>query len=205
MTKHMKLLWVTGAIVLAVGGAALASNMGFKFVPNIATADPDVYDISIPDNNNYGTLSDIYNDISTSPGCTAASVTVFNPDQSSCTWAGDFTCDQPYVPGQGIRVTTAGACTGWVIVGSHNPALVRTFSLADPSIFDESVPYHTTATDLATLFAEIPNAASVTVFNPDQSSCTWAGDFTCNVALAIGQGVRVTVSVAGTNWTPSHY
>lgn len=205
MTKHMKLLWVAGAILLAVGGAAMASNMGFKFVPNITLLDPNVYDISIPLNNNYADLSQIFDDISASPGCTAASVTQFAPDQSACAWVGPFSCNQPYASGSGVRVTVAAGCTGWVIVGSHNPSFVHNFALVDPSIYDVSVPYHTTQTDLSGLFNEIPNAASVTIFNPDQSACAWVGPFSCNTALAIGQGVRVTVSVAGTNWTPSHY
>jgi hypothetical protein len=205
MTKHMKLLWVAGAILLAVGGAAMASNMGFKFVPNIATHDPDIYPISIPFNNNYPTLSSIFNDISASPGCTAASVALFAADQSSCTWTGGFTCDAPYPSGRGVIVTVSAGCTGWVIVGSHNPSQVINFPVPDPGIQDVSVPYHTTQTDIAGLFAEIPNAASVGIFNPDQSSCVWTGNFTCNTALQIGTGVRVTVSVAGTNWTPSHY
>lgn len=205
MMKRTKLLWVLGAILLAVGGAALASNMGFKFVPNIATADPDVYDVSLPLNNNYTDLASIYNDINGSAGCSAASVTVFNPDQSACAWTGPFSCNTAVASGQGIRVTTGGACTGWVIVGSHNPAFSFSFPTADPDIYDVSVPYHTTKTDLAGLFSEIPNAYSVTVFNPDQSACAWTGPFSCNTTLTIGQGVRVTVSPAGTPWTPSHY
>jgi len=205
MKKHMKLLWIAGAILLAVGGAAVASNMGFKYAANLPTADPDIYDVSIPLNHNYTTLSSIFDDINTSPGCTAASVTVFNPDQSSCTWNGPFSCNTAYNSGQGIRVTVGGPCTGWIIVGSHNPSFQYAFPTNDPDIYDVSVPYHTTQTSLAGLYSEIPNAASVTIFNPDQSSCTWNGPFSCNVALSIGQGVRVTVTTDGTLWTPSHY
>lgn len=204
MVKHMKLLWVAGAILLAVGGIAVASNMGFKFVPNIATGDPEIYQVAIPLNNNYTTLSSIFNDISASAGCSAAQVTFFNPDQSSCSWTGSFTCDQPYAPGQGLRISTIGACTGWVIVGSHNPAFAFSLPL-DPNIADIAVPYHTTKTDLAGLFAEIgPNAAQVTKFNPDQSSCSWTGAFTCNAPVTIGEAYRVSVTAA-TSYTPSHY
>ena len=60
MVKHMKLMGVAGAILLVVAGAAVASNMGFKFTANIATGDPDIYDISIPLNNNYTTLESVY-------------------------------------------------------------------------------------------------------------------------------------------------
>ena len=108
MVKHMKLMGVAGAILLVVAGAAVASNMGFKFTANIATGDPDIYDVSIPLNNNYTSLQGIYDDISASSGCTASSVTIFAPDQSSCSWIGAGSCNAPYNPGKGIRVTTAG-------------------------------------------------------------------------------------------------
>src|ERR1043166_7534269 len=122
MTNRMKLLWVAGAILLAVGGAAMASNMGFKFVPNIQLGDPNIYDVSIPLNNNYTTLQSVYDDINASAGCTALSVTTFGNSpvpQTACAWVGDFTCNAALNPGQAVRVTTAGTCTGWVIVGSH--------------------------------------------------------------------------------------
>ena len=205
MTKRVKLLWVMGAILLAVGGAALASNMGFKFVPNIATADPDIYEISIPLNNNYTDLASIFNDINASAGCSAAGVTVFAPDQSQCSWTGSFSCNQAYTAGTGVRVSTYGTCTGWVIVGSHNPSFAFSFGLADPNIYDVSLPYHTTKTDLAGLYTEIPNAAGVTKINPDQSLCSWTGAFSRNTTITIGEAYRVSVTVAGTTWTPSHY
>ena len=204
MMRHMKLMGVAGTILLVVAGMAVASNMGFKFTANIATADPDIYDISIPLNNNYASLQSIYDDISASSGCSAAQVTIFNPDQSSCSWIGAGSCNAPYLPGQGIRVSTAGPCTAWVIVGSHNPGYLFSFGLADPNIYDIALPYHTTRTSTETLFNEIPNAAQVTKFFPDQSSCSWIGAGSCNVAITIGDAYRISVS-APSNWTPSHY
>ena len=206
MTMHMKRLLAAGVILLAVGGTVVASNMAFKVVWPIATGDPDIYDISLPWNNNYAKLSDIFNDISASSGCAAASVTHFNPDQSSCSWIGPGSCEIVVnEKGANIRVTTSGPCGAWVIVGSHDPNAVFTFAQADPSIYGVSVPYHTTAMDLAGLYNDIPNAASVTVFSPDQSSCSWIGPGGCNMPLTLGQGVRVTVGLAGTTWKPSHY
>lgn len=204
MVKHMKLMGVAGAILLVVAGAAVASNMGFKFTANIATGDPDIYDVSIPLNNNYTSLQGIYDDISASSGCTASSVTIFAPDQSSCSWIGAGSCNAPYNPGKGIRVTTAGACTAWIIVGSHNPSFLYSFPTVDPDIYDIALPYHTTRTTTETLFNEIPNAASVTKFAPDQSTCSWIGAGSCNTTIAIGDAYRVSVSAAST-WGPSHY
>ena len=50
MAKRMK-LWVAGGLLLAVGGTVLASNMGFKFVPNLNQA-AKTFTISLPLNNN---------------------------------------------------------------------------------------------------------------------------------------------------------
>jgi len=203
MAKHMKLLWIAGAILLAVGGAAVASNMGFKFVPNLATGDPDIYQISLPFNNNYVDIQDVFDDISASAGCSAAAVTVFHPDQSTCAWTGSLSCNEAVGSARGVRVGTIGPCTGWVIVGSHNPALTVSVPL-DPLILDASIPYHTTKTDLAGLFSEIPNAAQVTKFNADQSTCGWTGPLSCNVPITIGESYRISATVAGP-WSPSHY
>lgn len=205
MTKHVKLLWIAGAVLLVIGGAAVASNMGFKFVPNIATADPEVYWISIPLNNNYGDTQDIYDDITAECPNGAASVTQIAPDQSACTWAGAFTCNDVFAPGEAVLVSTAATgCTSWVIVGSHNPSFVYNFATADPDVYPVSIPYHTTMTDLAGLYTEI-GAASVTRVDPTQAACTWAGAFTCNAPVTIGEAYIVTVGTPGTTWTPSHY
>lgn len=207
MTKHGKMLWVMGAILLMIGGVAVASNMGFKFVPNIATADPEVYWISIPLNNNYTDLASIYNDITAECPNGAAQAVRVHPDQSQCIWNGPFSCNEPYLPGEAVYVSTAvSGCTTWVIVGSHNPSFVYNFPTADPDIYTISVPYHTTLTDIAGLYNELgPNALQVVRVHPDQSQCIWNGPFSCNEPITIGEGYYVSVSVAGTTWTPSHY
>lgn len=206
MAKHMKLMGVAGAILLAIGGTAMASNMGFKIVPNLALQDPNVYEISIPLNNNYTDLKSIFDDIGTNCPNGASSVTHFAPDQSSCTWNGPFSCSNPLAGGQAVRVTVAvTGCATWVIVGSHNPSFVYTFPLVDPNIYEISVPYHTTRTNIRELFDEIPNASSISRFHPDQSSCVWNGPFSCSEPITIGEGYWVTVGVAASTWVPSHY
>ena len=216
MTKRMKLLWVAGAVLLAVGGAAMASNMGFKFVPNIANGAPAVYDISIPLNNNYTTLRSIFDDINASAGCSAAAVINFNNSPigtGSCTWAGPFTCDSTYHKGESVwvKVAASTSCTGWVVVGSHDPSFQFSFTQNQPARYEVSVPYHTTETSLASLYAEIPSCSSVDAAgngtSPAQTHCTWAGPFTCNQPLSIGQGVAIKVNspTLPVQWTPSHY
>lgn len=210
MAKHIKLVGVTCAILAALGGVAMASNMGFKFVPNLNQGDPKIFDISVPDNNNYTSTKAIFDDISASAGCSAASVITFDVDQNACTWLGlpggcvttGFNTTQK---GIGVRVSTNGPCTGWVIVGSHDPTLAHAFTLTDPKIYDFSLAYHTTRTTTKALFDEIGVAASVTGFDPDQTACTWLGlPGGCVEPITIGKSYFVTVG-SPVNYIESHY
>jgi hypothetical protein len=93
---------------------------GIQFTPAIPLPDPSVYFISLPCCNPYITLSDVFNAMNAA-GCTAASVTRLNPDQSSCTWTGPFSCDVCIDCGMAVRVTTAVPCPGgWAIPGAAN-------------------------------------------------------------------------------------
>lgn len=211
MAKHMKLL-VVGALVLAVGGTVLASNMGFKFVPNLNQAGKD-FTISLPINNNYTNADSIFQDVNAS-GCAAAKVERINPSTggtSRTTWVGFGSAADNFsvAKGQGYIVTTAGNCTTWVVVGSHDPTYVYNFAQAGKDYLT-SIPYHTTATVANDLFTGIPNCAKVERINPSlgaTSRTTWVGFGSAadNFPVAIGQAYIVAVGVAGVNWTPAHY
>jgi hypothetical protein len=212
MAKHMRIMWVAGAILLAVGGSAFASNMGFKLVPNLALADPQVYEISIPANNNYTDLKSIFDDISSNCPAGAASVSHIRTDQTACTWTGPFSCPPEPLPGCfGVRVSVTDSgggagCGSWIIVGSANPSQICSFPLADPQIYEDSVPYHTTQTNTAGLFGEISNAAEVCKVRTDGTANCWTGPFsTTPDPIVIGEGYIISVSNAGTTWVPSHY
>jgi len=71
MVKRMK-LWVVGALFLTVVGGAVASNMGFKFVPNLNAVN-SAFPIAIPFNHNYTNADSIFTDIQAS-GCNPALV-----------------------------------------------------------------------------------------------------------------------------------
>lgn len=203
----------TGSVV-AGGCCSACAAVGFKFVPFFDPGDPDIFDISIPCCNGYNLLSEVFNDINAAAGCSAAQVTHFFPDQSSCSWTGPFTCDRTVECLESLRISTNGTCAGWVVVGAAcvGPAIAcrptlggATFPTADPDIYHLSVPYHTTAQDMEDLFNEIPNCAQVTRFHSDQSSCSWTGAFTCNELVDLQQGWRFSVTAAPTTWVPSHY
>lgn len=217
MANHKKILWVAGAILLAVSTAAFASNMGFKFVPDLQVASPGVYYISLPLNNNYADTTDIWTDMVNSCGQTGAGseVTNFFSGGGDCTWFGTSGCHQAswntahQQESFRIRLGDAGStCGSWVLVGSHKPDFIYVFGTATPDAYHVSIPYHTTAVDIEDIFNEIgaSTAAEVTKFFT-AGDCTWFGTSGCNLPIIIGEGLRVRIAVgkAPANWVPSHY
>lgn len=123
MKRRHELLVMGSALLLAIGGVAIAAT-GYKYVLNMPLGDPEFYDVSIPPINIYTDLVSIFNDINGSPGCPIAEggVTGFLPDGSLCSWTGPFSCNRPFRPGEGIRLSFGpGGCSGWVIVGGSGP------------------------------------------------------------------------------------
>jgi hypothetical protein len=193
-------------VCIAAVVPAVASNVGFKFVPAIGSSDPDVFDISLPYFNNYTTNASIFDDINTSPGCDALQVTTFFADQSSCSWTGPWSCNKPYTVGDGIRISVAAPGCTWVIAGSSDPSFSFAFTAAqvDPKIRFVSLPYHNTYLYLSDVFNDLPNAAQVTRFHPDQTSCSYTGPTSCDEAIERQDALVISVLAAG-SWTPKHY
>lgn len=195
-------------VVLASAGLAIASPMAFKFIPDLALGDPLIYDVSIPSENGLTDLSGVSDAITAACPGGAAQVTVFDTDQTSCSYTGEFSCNRTLLPGEAVRVSVNAPCTGWIIVGTEggggpgSPS--RTFSEADPSVYQTSIPLHTIALTAAQLCNEIPNCAMVTRFNPDQTSASWTGQLGVNFPIVPGQAYHVSVT-APTVWYPSHY
>lgn len=210
MAKQRK-LWVVGALLLAIGGAAVASNMGFKFVPNITQSGPaKQYSISLPLNNNYANANAILTDIPA--GCNAQAVIRIAPSVNGSVkqgWLAPGTgVNFPVSKGEGYLVQTGTTCTNWVIVGSHDPAFVYNFAAGGVQTF-ASVPYHTTATVANDLLTSIgPNAQAVIRIAPSVNGSVkqgWLAPGTgVNFPVTIGEAYLVQVSAA-TAWTPAHY
>jgi len=215
MAKRMK-LWVAGALLLAVGGTVVASNMGFKFVPNWNQGNV-VYTISLPLNNNYTNAASIFNDIEAScPGSMIGGgsvdrINIGPGGKTHTTWPGGGppANNFPVVVGQGYDVTLKPpGCTAWVVVGSHDPVFSYSFSLAN-NYYLTSIPYHTTATVADNIFDEITGCLSVDRINVGpggKTHTTWpgAGPPANNFPVKVGEAYGITVSAA-TAWTPSHY
>jgi len=210
MAKQMK-LWVVCALVLTVGGAAMASNMGFKFVPNLNQSGK-IFTISLPINNNYTNAAAVLTDMQSS-GCTPQKIERINPSvggTSRTFWTGSGTAAQNFTisKGEGYLVQVTGSCTSWVVVGSHDPTY--SYSISQPGkVYMVSIPYHTTAQVANDLLTSIPNASKIERINPSvggTSRTFWTGSGTAaqNFPVTIGESYLVVVTAAST-WTPAHY
>ena len=217
MAKQRK-LWVLGALILAVGGVTMASNMGFKLTPNF-NAGGQQFTLSLPINSNYVTLKDLYDDIHTSCGATmnAGKVERIVPSvggKTRVSW--DINGGPGFVipvnKTEGYIVATgSGACTTAVVVGSHDPAYP--YSFTSPGLqYLVSIPYHTTATTLQDLFNQIGMAGTsgkVERIVPSVGGKTrvfWDtnGGPGFPIPVTIGEAYIVVVG-SPTTWNPAHY
>lgn len=210
MAKQRK-LWVVGVLLLAVCGGAVASNMGFKFVPNITQngGPNEQYTISLPLNNNYTNAASLLSDIPV--GCNGTGVVRIAPSVGGSVKQGwlapGFGVNFPVAKGEGYLVETTSNCTSWVIVGSHDPAYVYNFGGGVQTF--ASIPYHTTATVANDLLVSVgPNASGVIRIAPSVGGSVKQGwlapGFGVNFPVTIGEAYLVEVTSA-TAWTPAHY
>jgi hypothetical protein len=194
--KRNVLLVLAAVAVLAIGSAAIASNMGFKIsIP--LTAGYANY-VSLPYYNSYTNAASIFNDI------TGASAVKRwdNPTFTLQQWSGTRGTNFNVTPGEAYIVTVSST-TNWIVVGSHNPSLAITLTSGYANYV--SVPYHTTATTAATLFNQIAGASAVKRWdNPTFTLQQWSGTRGTNFNITAGEGYIITVG-STTSWTPAHY
>lgn len=189
------------ALVLAAGGIATASNMGFKFV-KAYTGGGVTNTLSLPYfQSQFTNFNTLFDDIT---GATA--VCRINLNESRDCWLGNFT-GSPVIAintQDGYTVATSAATTQ-VLVGSHNPALALTLTGGGQTNF-KSIPYHMTYTTSRGIYNDITGATSVCRLNPNESRDCWLGDFTGspNWVPTIGIGV-IIATAANTTWVPDHY
>jgi hypothetical protein len=204
--KRNVLLVLAAVAVLAIGSAAIASNMGFKIsIPLTAGVNSFV---SIPYYNSYTDAASLRNDINAAISGTAT-VYAYN----GTIWqryAGGTSGGQVnfnITPGQGYQVLPA-ASGNWIVVGSHNPGLALGFTAGTNSFV--SVPYHTTATTAQLLRNEIDAAIGATATLYNYNGTVWqryAGGTSggqVNFNITAGSAVQVLPTGSG-NWTPAHY
>jgi len=209
-------------IILAAGGLATASNMGFKMNRALVKAGTGQIGnnwISIPYNNPYGTIGGFCQQT----GLPAAAGTdtvverlngatgVFTTTSCLAAGAGGFAL----VPGEFVRVRPPNAVAtpaSIIIVGSHNPTLsivVPPTGAGQKGNFWFSVPYHTTAVTLKDLCDQIGMVGGVgETLNASTGTfttkvCTSADAGTVN--LVLGEGVRLRQPTGGITFIPSHF
>jgi hypothetical protein len=184
---------VTAAVILVAGGAAIASNAGFKmnmYIRPFAAGQVSPVGnnwVSLPYFNPYVTVNGLCAQTGLSSGIVnKATVTTldpatgnFNPQQ--CNTAGGGGAGGVLIPGRAYQIRQPAAVTpppfSIIVVGSHNPALqIHLEDLVGQGPVGSnwiSVPYHTTAVtyedfcDSAGLSQTIAARATLTQWDPD--------------------------------------
>lgn len=187
-------------IALLLGGVATASNMGFKFVPQIpGTVNANAYNLSLPWNNNYTNADSILKDV---PGLQR--VARMEPNAKFTSWTGSAGTNFPVVKGTAYVVVGSGSGQTPVIVGSHDPNFTFAFVNGANNL---SAPYHQTFTGADGLLKDLRSKLGgdtvitrVARIEPNMKLTSWTGSAGTNFPLELGKGVVVYA-----NGTPSGY
>jgi riboflavin biosynthesis pyrimidine reductase len=202
--KRNVLLVLAAVAVLAIGSAAIASNMGFKISITL-TKNVNSF-VSIPYYNSYTDAASLRNDINAAISGTATVLAYNGTLWQKYAGGGVGQVNFTITPGQGYQVVPA-ASGNWIVVGSHNPSLALSFTKNVNNFV--SVPYHTTATTAQLLRNEIDAAIGSTVTVLNYNGTLWqkyAGGGVGQVNFNITAGSAVQVVPAGSgSWTPAHY
>jgi hypothetical protein len=196
--KRNVLLVLAAVAVLAIGSAAIASNMGFKISIPLTAGGANNW-VAIPYYNSYANAAAVFNDVTG-----ASQVSRWdNTAGAFQTWTGARGTNWNVTAGEAFLVKVSAA-TNWIVVGSHNPGLALTLAAAGANNW-VALPYHTTATNAATIFNQVPSASQVSRWdNTAGGFQTWTGARGTNFNLTAGEGILVKVS-ANSTWTPAHY
>lgn len=210
MKKHRTVWGLVAAalgVTLLLVGVAIASNMGFKFVPQIpGTAGANAYNLSLPWNNNYTDANSLLTDISG-----AQKVSQFAPNGVLVSWVSgiggnDFTIRK----GEAYIVSGGPSGAQPVIVGSHDPSFTFTFTAGQA--FNASAPYHQTLTNANALYTSIQTACpgsapKVSKFTSNGVLQSWLGDVGSgtNFDLQLGMGVIIVPKATCSGYVWPHY
>ncbi len=211
MSRSVKALVVgLAGIMLLVGGLATASNMGFKFVPNVPAGK--AFNLSVPWNHNYpatANADDIFND-GVAMDSDLANIQKFTNNSKLVTWSTGSLPPAPTIAKGEAAIVNAkatGAIQGWVIVGSHDPNFQYTFP---DKAFNAAAPYHQTFTKAHQLFNDLktqfPAVQNIQKFNENSKLLTWStGSLPPAFDLTLGMGVIVNTSGGAGPYTWPHY
>lgn len=242
MRKRMFIGAVVAALAVVLAGGLLASNMGFKLnyalvagnqpVPETAVggnglSQDGTNELSLPDFPQTGLIT--ANDLRLDIGAPAnGGITKFIRDNNSLqTYTGKGTGQNfNLAAGEGYRVRVTGATNvNYIVVGSHNPALVRTLIAANQPVPETApggnglsqdgtnlynYPYNSvaaTANDLRLEIGAPANGGITKLIRDNNSLQTYTGKGTGqNFNLVPGAAYRIRIT-GGSNVTfvPNHY
>lgn len=224
---------VAAALILVMGGVAVASNMGFKMNKPLvqgtigSTSQTGNNWTSIPYHNPYGNIGGLCSQTGLlSSGTTGRAIVTTKNYNTFNEGFRTFTCGtagatgQALIPGKMLQIrafVAANSPTSIIIVGSHNSG--QQIDITEGQDYWFSVPYHTTAVDSNTLCAQAGLTSTgtlrgtITRLNPGPPAAfqtATCGSATTNFNLVLGEGlqVREANAVAGTqvkSFTPAHY
>ncbi len=209
MTKFRNirgLLAGLAGVALLLGGVAVASNMGFKFVPVVPdTAGANAFNLSLPWNNNYTNAGSLLSDTN------AARVSRFNANSTLTSWTGTVGTNFNLVKGHGYVLFAAagGGALNPVIVGSHDPNFTLTFTKDEA--FNASAPYHQTFNNAGELLTDLRTAlgsssiARVSRFNANSTLTSWTGTVGTNFNLVLGASVIIFADANTGAYSWPHY
>lgn len=235
----LAVLAVAGLMLVAGGTAIASNmgfkgNLALVlFQPGISVGFQASNWIALPYNNPYATVDDFCEQtglvgavggVVTKQGNNAAFITLLNGATGTFQSAACGFANIPIRKGQGIQVRQPVAGTGdpappasLIVVGSHDP----NFSIdlvgldttppinAQQGNYWFSVPYHTTASNLAEICTTSglgPQTGFVTTLNPQNgqfSSCIC--EFCPTTALTLGRHVQIRDSSAPLSFIPAHF
>lgn len=209
MRKHRILIATLVLGLFAVGSVAVASNMGFKFVPQIpGTAGANAFNLSLPWNNQYTNAASLFTDLGGAAAgiqrvvkyTTAGTLQTYNGTPLST----NFNLSK----GEAYIVFGSGSGATPVIVGSHDPNFTHTFAAGATNA---AAPYHQTYTNAAGLFTAINTACPgklqrIVRYTPQATLQTYNGTpLSTNFNLVLGEGVLVFVNADCTGFVWAHY
>lgn len=213
MNRYLKgILAGLAGVALLVGGFATASNMGFKFVPNIAANQ--AFNLSMPWNNNFTKANGLFNDLQ-GQDTDVSRLAKFGTNSKLTSWFVGAPDSNNYdvVKGEAYIVYAAasGPVSAAVVVGSHDPNY--TFAFTEGQAFNAAAPYHQTFTKANQLFNDLNTKLGagsidrVSRFGANSKLTSWfaGAPLSNNFNLDLGMGVVVYPAQTKSGYVWPHY
>lgn len=183
-------------VALLVGGVATASNMGFKFVPNVGGSQ--AFNLSLPWNNNYTDAQSLLTDTG---AVSVQRLTGSSSGLNLTSWTGSIGVNFPITKGEGYVINAGGGGLTPTVVGSHDPNFTLNFT--GGQVLNTSAPYHQTLTtangllsDMNTNGSPANSVSRLQRFTSTSSIVTWTGSIGVNFNLTLGEAVIVDANTS---------